>query len=420
MTGTDYRVRTGILRAELIHIMVFAFIYFVLQKMSLLSGIPSDSIMCKWDAEWYHIIKSSGYYYSKGKTNPMAFFPLFPFIWYTSGLNNLGISIANLFIFYTGFYLIGVHLKVDTKRALFYLSTPSLFFCFVPYSEAIFFLGCTFLLIGLDNENRLQIITGIIIIGLARSIGISLIGTLTFVFIIKTTYTNKHKEVRNYLVYTGTLLMTALFVFFIQFLFSGKWWVFFDVQKLWHRELRFPNLPFTTISGKNILWLDSLALLTCEIAALTCTVLLYIRIKGQKALKRPSSVLLSWAYLALAGFLATFYSGVHNTNEGTSIYSINRFVFVTPFFIVALDSLLSNAFRKVSILILIVLMLITWLITGIVDLHSPLYFISLTIYVSAYLLLSGNFNLIFYTMLFINFLLQVILFNAFINGNWVG
>lgn len=249
-----------------------------------------------------------------------------------------------------------------------------------------------------------------------------LIGAFCFLFILKTSYKNRYKGIQNYILYTGTLFMTALLVFYIQFLFSGKWWVFFDVQKLWQRELRIPTLPFTTISGKDILWLDSAALLTCEIAVLTCIMMFYQRIREQKSLNIAPSFLLSCAYLAIAGCLATFYSGIHNANEGTSIYSINRFVFATPFFIVALDFILNknHTTRKRNIIILTVLMLFTWIITGVFNTHNPFYFFSLTVYVFAYVLLLKNSGLIYYTLLLINLLLQVFLFNAFINGHWIG
>ncbi len=172
--------QSSLLAAIICHIIAFILIYFLLYQLGFISVYPTNSNLVNMDASWYKDIRDDGYYYSDTTTSPMAFFPLFPYVWKLTGLNSIGISIFNYLIFLLGFSLLSKHLKLNFKQNLLFLSTPSLFFCFIPYSESLFFLGSVILLIGLNKDNIIIVVTGHIITTFSRSVGVVFIPAYIF------------------------------------------------------------------------------------------------------------------------------------------------------------------------------------------------------------------------------------------------
>jgi len=112
--------------------------------------LPSEKdLSIVWDGYHYTNIKNDGYSYNPARQSNVAFFPGFPYLWKYSGLNAFGISLINLLLFLTGLFFLVREFAIRQRDALLFLSLPSLFFMFVPYSEALFFAASSILLIGL-------------------------------------------------------------------------------------------------------------------------------------------------------------------------------------------------------------------------------------------------------------------------------
>ncbi|HEY4147670.1 MAG TPA: hypothetical protein VGM41_02010, partial [Chitinophagaceae bacterium] len=283
-----------------------------------------------WDAEWYYLIKKRGYDYIAGRQGTMAFFPLFPFLWKFSFLNEEGISLFNALIFSASFWWLARTLKLGFVSSLLFLSTPSLLFCFIPYSEALFFMSSTILLIGLHKKNDPLIIAGMCLAAFSRSVNIVLIPALLYTYVLN--YGLSAKTIRFVLAATLCVTAATMVVFWIQYLSTGQWYVFFDMQKQWHRSLQLPTLPLTTLSTK-VLWLDVIALFVAVLAA-GDTVMEAIRVLLRREKAGYSAMAqFSMVYIALMGFLAVFYSGIWPGQHSSSIMSLNRFVFAGPYFI---------------------------------------------------------------------------------------
>ena len=108
-----------------------------------------------WDADIYRSIKDHLYSKDEGiYTNVRgAFFPLFPLIWKFSGLNNIGISVLNYFLFIIALILLLQRfLKIDSKEKLIVFSIltslPSIIIYGIPYTEALFIFTMAFMIIG--------------------------------------------------------------------------------------------------------------------------------------------------------------------------------------------------------------------------------------------------------------------------------
>lgn len=422
-----FRFHSSIL-ALLINVVFICALYLFLARITGTMVLPTNDSLIRLDAEWYEIIKNNGYYYNEGQRGPMAFFPLFPGVWSITTLNAIGISLLNYTFFCIAFYILASHLEFDLKTSLLFLSTPSLFFCYIPYSEALFFLGTVILLIGLHKKDLRMIVAGLTIAAFTRSIGMVFIGAILFVYLINIlSFPIEVKKLAKWAILmcllTGGI---TLAVFFIQYLYTGEWFVFFKVQNAWQRTIQLPTLPFTTLNDSRVLWLDGLALLVCLYALVLCC--RYIILAAAKKNTSEMALLFSAAYLAIVGLLTIFYNGVWPGFEGTTLMSINRFVFSTPFFIYfAGRLLLSKGDKKYLLIILFFLTILTWLLLGA---YKPLpghenymttltYFTNLSAYVLLYALLP-RYRFSYFLLYVINSFLQIDLFNAYLHNQWVG
>lgn len=413
------------LLALLLHWVLLAFIYIAAVAV-FGNHIPllSNANLRHWDAEWYFKIKKAGYDYMAGRQGTLAFFPLFPFLWKFSFLNETGISLVNMLIFSVSFFYLAKTLKLGFTSSLFFLSTPSLLFCFVPYSEAVFFMSSTIILIGLHRKSVPVIIAGMCLAAFARSINIVLIPALAYAYIVNYGFSARTLRV----VLTAALCTTAVVVVvcWVQYLYTGQWFVFFDVQKQWHRTLQMPRFPLTTLSTK-VLWLDVIALFMSMLAFFDGAAE-WIRVvfRGEKA-SYSAMAHFSMIYLAIMGLLAVFYSGVWPGQQGSSIMSINRFILAGPFFIVFISERSAKSITIASGWNFVLALLVTLFAAGIYEKLSfipsyPLtiaYFAAITLYLVFYFLAYNRqmLKLFFYTL---HASIMVVLLFDFLGYGWVG
>ncbi|RFS18919.1 hypothetical protein DVR12_26430 [Chitinophaga silvatica] len=416
-----------------IHLFCVLILYTILTITGVFHHFPSNQNLIRNDAIWYLSIVEDGYYYSEGRMNSMAFFPFFPYVWKFLDLTPIGISILNGFVFLLGTTLIIRHLNLSFLKALIIISTPSLFFCYIPYSEAFFFLGSTFILIGIDKQKFPYIAIGTIITSLTRSVGIIFFPALIYLLVInwkKNDPEANSKWISNTLWPCVIIIMSTILVLFFQYIETGEWLVFFKVQQSWNRSLSLPKLPFTTMTGTKILWLDGLALLVSIISF--CILLkstIYFFLKNKTVPFSPSTSF-SLVYLTVIGFICSFFSGSWETNSGTSLMSINRYIFAGPFFIIFTSGIASlntiQAKFKNSYLLLL-MTIISWLFLGLSTnlyedksyCYTIVYFFIMTLYL--YLYHIHNIHKLLYILLYIvNLFIQLFLLNLYLTGSWVG
>jgi hypothetical protein len=118
----------------------------ILNVKQAFSGLD-DERFYNWDADIYYCISEHGY----STDSPCylhvrgAFFPLFPLLWKWSGLNAIGISLLNYFIFISCLAYLTVRiLKLPQDQLLFVygimVSLPAIVIYMIPYTEALFLL----------------------------------------------------------------------------------------------------------------------------------------------------------------------------------------------------------------------------------------------------------------------------------------
>lgn len=409
----------------------FFFCYFTFYQWAGSLLVPNVANLIQWDAKWYDKIVEYGYYYKTDQMSTMAFFPLFPLLWKLSGLNAVGISIVNMLLFLLSFRVLAGYIKLDFRLCLIFIISPCFVFCIIPYSEALFFLGSTVFLIGLNKQDHKLTVTGIVIAAFTRSISMVFIVSLLFTYLTATYSKATFKSlVRQYLLYFLLLVAILFTVFLIQYFVTGQWLVFFKVQRLWNRELRMPVFPFTTVNGPKIAWLDGLALMVSLLSLATCIYLLFKKYIRQQKYEVSPAVLFSMTYLALAGFLATFYSGVWRGNEGTSLMCLDRYVFATPFFIFFIHWFSGTSLLKhfKPYLVILCFIAVCFMLGGykITKWHSS-YLATLTYFVRMGLLplvyalaLINRKSIFYYLSVCIQFFIIIHLYHEFLSGDWIG
>lgn len=364
-----------------------------------------------WDAIHYFDIKNGNY-----ESYRTAFFPLFPFVWKFSMLGIYGIVVLNALLYLISFRWLAKEFSFSNLETLLFLSIPSALFYFLPYTEALFFVFSTIILIGLRKEKLWMILLGLFFCTLTRPSFTVLIPALILTTLLKPAdWMQKTKEISLYI---GTTAFGILIVAFIQFFYTKQWFTFFSVQKGWGNQLQIPHLPLTSWAGGFIVRLDGLAFLFC---VFTGFVFLYYFIKHKsKNWRLPNELVFSISYLIGIAFIVLLF-------RGGSLFSLNRFVFATPFFILVLHAWLryKNALTSKHMILLFIGIVAFWfLFNAHVHIQVLLKFVAVSCYFFLlFLVKAENPNWkVFWMWIFIgvNFTFQLILFTRFLSHQWVG
>jgi hypothetical protein len=427
--NNDLKKINCIVAAIVFHFATCALLNFLFNKFGF--GIlltAGNETLVQWDVKWYLDIKEYGYIYVSGEQNSTAFFPLFPLVWTILNLSVLGISIVNLLVFYASYFFLAKHLKFSFEKAIFWLSLPLFFYCYIPYSESFFFFASTLLFIGLDKNNKMLIVSGIIIAALTRSVGLIFIPSFLLYFIISEREITL-KKLTWIALYISTIIFITLTVFYFQYLNTGEWLTFFETQKSWRRELQLPKLPFDSPSGPFVFLLDVSALSVVLGAALYVLKMLYLRFFKNYDSKTPvgPGFIFAICYLFLIGLVSVLFSGVWHRNTGSWLMSLSRFVFVCPLFIGAISGIGKDEILHRSRLIIgSAIISASFLLYGTgwkgIDIQNDLIqrvtrLLSQTIYLGLFFFIDNKHLL--YLIYFINCALQIFLFHAFLKGDWI-
>lgn len=408
-----------------LHIVVLIALYVILYYCGIIKVVPNNSNLINWDANWYEKMMKGGYYYEPDRTNPLAFFPLFPFFWKISMLSSTGISIVNSMIFFLGFVILVKHLRLTFMEMLVTLSTPSLFFCYLPYTEAFFFLGATLMLTGLDKNKQGATFGGLVIATLSRSVGVMFLPSFIFLYLV---HKKDALQLRRTILFCCTVLCSSLLVFFIQYLYTGKWFVYFEVQRHWNRSFGIPTLPFTTFTGIDMLWLDGVAFMVTLTALVICAVTLWKWLLQKQTSQHGKALDFSLAYLVMIGVICTFFSGIWVKGDGTSLMSINRYVFATPFFIFFLNRyVFQPSAMKYEQPVFIGIMIVAWLLLGCYKTlgghdsyyETALYFTYMSVYMILYFVAKRE-KYLYLLIYILHVIIQVLLFSLYLRSIWVG
>jgi len=387
-------------------------LFYIIFNVVMGKEMISDAALLNWDAKHYFSIKNNAY----NDVYTVAFFPLFPFLWKLLSLGITGIVIFNSVIFLAGFLLFTVIMKPTTKEILLFLSLPSLIFMFLPYSEAIFFISSIVLLWGLMKKNMLITCIGFFLCGLARPVAVFFIPAILIMeFLLNK---NKFVFIKRSLIYCSVTIISLLVVGAIQHSYTGQWFGFFKAQHDWENYLQIPSLPLTSWAGDTIVRLDGSALLVGLVSLLALIKYFIQYLKDRKPNVTPE-FFFSLLYLTGISLYVLFF-------RGGSLFSLNRFVFCTPFFMVALYHFLKTDprnFKQIGYIMLLITLF--WLLfNSWVHIMTFLKYLFLTVYICSYFLINNKNkiikNIAFTFCLVFNICFQLYFYYRFLSEEWVG
>ncbi len=412
----------------LIHAGVLISIYTLLYLAGVVDFTPSEDLLNQWDAGWYKSILELGYQFQKEEQSNTGFFPLFPLTWGLTGLSNVGISILNFLFFFIGISLIGkTIIKLDTKVLFFSLSMPSLFFMFVPYSEALFFLTASLYLLGNHYSNNYLKAIALLLSSLARPTIFFFLPAIIFSeFLSSDKNLTKVKSIigLSFIILLGTILS-----FYVVGYNSGNFFAYSDSQiNNWDHSFSLPSLPLTTWRGYRILWLDFFGLWVV-ISALIGSIVYFVKFLQNKAGQIINkNLLLSLSYLSMILVYVLFFHPKEESTGLTSILSLNRYVFCSPFVFYLIYYFYKTKNLRVGFILLFSLLVCLLLIgipymniAGLNYSESLVFGLGIVFFIVLQVSPSVLKNkLCYYGLYLINCGLQVYLFQSFLKGNWIG
>lgn len=395
----------------LLYLISFAAVIFLIKQFYFPELLQPQNFL-NWDGEHYYWIKKFGY-----KDFRVAFFPLFPLVWKISHLSIYGIVLFNAAVFSAAFYFLVNKLKVNTTELLLYISIPSFCFFFLPYTESLFFASSVLLLIGLKEEKILFTLCGLFICTLTRPAFTVFIPALILMELI---YGNINRKTAYKIVsYIFVTLVGVLTVGLIQHHYTGEWFKFFEAQKGWGNHLQLPSLPLNSWGGGLILRLDGAALVIGLISGLIILAKIF-KLNFIKATVISKEVFFSLCYLAGITLSVLLF-------RGGLLFSLNRFVFATPFVIVVANYFIQQpfSFSKKQLIIGFVSLFAFWLLLGsYLHITALIAFLMLSIYLFLIILLKNKREFIpkmaAWCLIGLNITFQLILFIKFLNKEWVG
>ncbi len=394
-------------------------IQYFLMKALIFKRAPMENNM-QWDVGWYKDIAEKGYHYIDGEANNLALYFLFPLIWRISHLGILGMSCLNAVFFAIGFSILCNLYNVSTRNKILWLTVPTVYQAFIPYSEAIFFMLASIVIYGIAKRNIWIIVINLFLLSLTRATYTFMGPAFLAMCLLSTNRKDWYKSIGYALLvyWLPMLLGTALFIWY-EYKITGIWFVFFDIaQKAWGHAFNIPILPFSTLASTPTLWIGALAMFTGLVAAIYLTNIFFrwlIKNEIQDGLLVASST-----YFLMALFVVIFYNPTWATNT-TNVSGIFRYTFMNPFFYIFLNYFTNNiTYKWFHYLYVIILANIVWLAFGSYSsLELALYYTADTVAIILFML-NANKKLSWPVIILaaFNFILQIQLFQLFIESKY--
>lgn len=335
---------------------------YVLYKINVVPGFPLERDLLNWDAAWYYSIVANGYQYSLTEYSNSGFFILFPFLWKVLGLNAWGMSLLNVGLLAAGFAIFHSIYPLKVRDKVLWLTFPSFYIAFVPYSEALFVFIATVVIWGFATDRKYVVWIALLLLSLTRPVTVILLPAFLITELLASDNRGWWKSLARFLVWYGTPLVLGLAIFILyQYHATGVWLAYFKAQEAhWGHSFSLPTLPFSSAFGLRLLWLNAAALFV----SFFCLLLL-IRYGMQWLLKNKLHTdkvfILSCLYFTGIGLVTILFNSTWNS-KGTNIFDLARYAFVTPFFWVLLHRFTIRAsYKWVDYLKIFLLLNVFWL-----------------------------------------------------------
>lgn len=405
----------------LVYFFTFIIVYSILYLVNAIPVYPSYSTLAFCDAGWYKSIVTDGYSFDPETNSNVAFFPLFPYIWKLLGQNVLAVTLFNIILYFFSASFILRELNFTVHQKMFAVLAPSLIFMFIPYSEALFFFSGALIFTGFKKEKVLFVILGIVIAGLSRSAVLMFIPAFLFIAVIKFKK-GSYAPIGKVTLYLLTVISCVLAVTYFQYLETDVWFAFNKTRVHWNHVYAIPSFPIRSWNNIN-LCIDFPA--ACiGLFCMTEMVLLFlnkIKLLTNRNLEQIRQIdLFSLAYCAGV----TTY--VLLTQAG-DLHSLSRYIFGTVYFWFFLSYFWRNKAHATKVLLLVSVMFLlftNFFITGGHMTSVKNYFAFLmyqsVIFIPIILLNRPYKKLIIYLSLIILFVLQIHLYQNYLDGKWIG
>ncbi len=401
---------------------LFYLLQFFFAETAMLGMHPGAGNLRAWDVVFYESIARSGY---DGSSNNTGFFILFPLLWKLTGLNIWGICVFNICCFATGFAFLSRALHVSDKvMDMLWLSLPSGYFFFLPYTEALFFLLGALLLYAVQQERPALRWCALFLLSLVRPTASLLIPA----FIAMELFSNPRQVWLRSITRAGyrylppVLLALALFILW-QYQATGIWFAYFKTQATaWGHVWSWPGIPFTNIAGGDdrYHWLSSLALLV-DLLALALLIRQLIRWSKNEVLQDKTWIL-SAGYLAMLLFNLLFMNPKYG-NQTSNIMGANRYTLAAPFFFVFLYRLCQVSCSRRQLLYVFLFLNAFWILFGAYHTFSAWYTTALIndLLIMAFLYWRSQerYSWLAFPIIAFNFFVQMHLFQQFITPLYV-
>lgn len=271
-----------------------------------------------FDSGQYLHLKEAGYT-EQWRT---AFFPAFPFFWRALGVGTAGMALVNGLLWAVSFLFLRWSGLVQGVSLWLAAMVPSVIFFFLPYSESLFLFACVPVAVGLQRRKYTLSILGTLLASMVRPTAAVLVPAL---FAARC---YRERNVQRAFIATLPEAFSALLglglVFLVHWRATGEWFSFLSAQREWGNGFGLPELPLSTYGGDIIMLFDGAALFTGLAAGITALRQAY----GRRKLRTEH--IFGMTALAVTALLILF-------SRGGGIFSLNRFIFATAFFPLALD-----------------------------------------------------------------------------------
>ena len=397
------------------------FIQFFLVKAGIGTEVPNAVTLMRWDAGMYESLMREGYTYPDERCNNTGQYILFPMVWRLLHVGVVGISIANMVLFSVSFAIVCVMYPVSTKEKFLWLTTPSLYFMGVPYSESLFCFLTVLLFYAIKNNLKWLIWLSLVLLSLTRATAIFLIPSLLIMELISNDRKLILKSTATYLVNYALPIMGGLAIFvLIQYYQVGIWFAYFKQQiKYLGHEWAFPKLPFQDyFGGPRVIWLCGLAALVCVVSLVVLAKHVYKWIVRNE--KFDDKILtLTLSYFPLVLFSIVFCNPTWGGNT-TNIFGLHRYTLCTPFIFVFLYHVIGDSarFKTKQFVYIFLLSNVIWLTMGsYIHIQYFLYWNFPTLIAFAYILRNEQkYEWAIFALIGINVLIQVSLHQQFLTN----
>jgi hypothetical protein len=308
--------------------------------------------------------------------------------------------------------------RLQSREQWLWLSMPAVFFAFVPYSEALFFMLSAVCLLGIKEQNRWLIWISLFLLSLTRATAIFVIPA----FLVMEVMGSRRAEIGQALVrYISLYILPSvagltLFVL-IQYRATGVWFAYFKTQStFWRRFFTEPVFPLQNGTGDSTVWLNALAIFFCLAAFIFIVGVIVQWLADDKP--KNKVLILSACYLSMTLGTSLFYSPQWVTGK-TDMMGTFRYAMMTPFFYVFLHHFTWVVQYKWYHFLLVILLANTvWMAFGAyLHLSQFLFYTGNTIMILCYMLYAKakpGWPAILLTS--VNFFMQVHLFQQYLSG----